>query len=108
MQDSNGGAPSSVLREIVDTVERLIPRTFNDGKVWLLVIGAIFILLGYIAVKARGSEFLIITSHIETVDAVIADLMMLPGLVISSLGAVCIHIETHSQKTARNRAILSV
>lgn len=62
------------------------------GTLGYLVIGAIFILLGYIAIKARGSEFLIRTSHSETVDVVAGILMILLGLVISSLGILPVFI----------------
>ena len=57
-----------------------------------LVIGAIFILLGYIAIKAKGSEFLIRTSHGEAVDVVAGILMILLGVAISSLGILPIFI----------------
>lgn len=57
-----------------------------------VAIGAVFILLGCIAIKARGSEFLIRTTHSESVDVVAGLLMILLGLVISSLGVLPILI----------------
>lgn len=57
-----------------------------------IAIGAVFIVLGFIAINARGSEFLIRTTHSEPVDVVAGLLMILLGLVISSLGVLPIFI----------------